>query len=137
MTLPFLPNKLFIAIAEQTSELGTLLSPMLSNKALSTLLAPVLLLKTAQSSVVSNGKTALEHAVSRGDLKLAESMLAASTLRINERDINCWTLPDIVIRNRHTGLIQLLLTHGADVAMQSPRYNWRGDSSNYGSAALL
>jgi hypothetical protein len=122
MTLPFLPNELFIAIAEQTSELGTLLSLMLSNKALSTLLAPVLLLKAAESSAVSKGKTALEHAVSRGDLKLAEAMLSASTLRINERDINRWTLLDIAIRNRHIGLIQLLLAHGADVAMQSPRY---------------
>jgi hypothetical protein len=82
---------------------------MLSYKALSTLLAPVLLLKAAESSAVSNGKTALEHAVSRGDLKLAVSMLSASTLRINERDINRWTLLDITIRNRHTKFCSFLI----------------------------
>jgi hypothetical protein len=65
MPPPSLPNELFTVIAEQTPDLRTLLSLLLSNHTLSTLLAPVLLRKDTESDALSGGKTALEYALSR------------------------------------------------------------------------
>jgi ankyrin repeat protein len=122
MPVPFIPNELFLEIAEQIPELSTLLSLLLSNRRLSLLVTPVLLRKAAESSTRFRGKTALEHAVSCGDLGQVHSMLSASTLRINARNVNSWTLLDTAIRSRHPDMVQLLLTHGADVAAHGRRY---------------
>jgi hypothetical protein len=122
MPVPFIPNALFLEIAKQIPELSTLLSLLLSNRRLSTLLTPVLLRKAAESSTRFRGKTALEHAVSCGDLEPVHSMLSASTLRINARNVNSWTLLDTAIRSRHPDMVQLLLAHGADVAAHGRRY---------------
>jgi hypothetical protein len=122
MPVPFIPNELFLEIAEQIPEPSTLLSLLLSNRRLSLLVTPVLHCRAAESSTRFRGKTALEHAVSCGDLGQVHSMLSASTLRINARNVNSWTLLDTAIRSRHPDMVQLLLTHGADVAAHGRRY---------------
>jgi ankyrin repeat protein len=67
-------------------------------------------------------KTALEYAVSRGDLSLVNSRLSASTLYVNTCNINGWTFLDTALRDKNRDLIQLLLAHKVDIAAQRPSY---------------
>jgi ankyrin repeat protein len=122
MSLPRLPNEMFIAIAEQVPDLNTILTMMTSNRTLSTLLAPVLLRNAAESGALVNGNTVLGDALSRGNLELVDAMLSASTLRIDTNNIDNWTLLATAIRDKHMGMIELLLAHGADANAQGAHH---------------